>query len=706
MNAETNINSGIFAKSDLLNSQKPSESSELSELTECSELRSQSQGLSYEEIFEQTMQKLTKFKINNIADTNLKQIVYDNKQIYITVYILGLNSTLSVKLSEDKKLTYNLFSLNNVPITPHELIININNKLFNSEDNLAKAMKLFEEWGSLALKPNCGSQGNNICFVRNREELKEKFTFFEKEKKNIVISPFRDIKHEYRAIVLRNKNTFKFEIICLLKKSHFTIIGNGHDTIEQLIRKKKFHEGLQVDKIIDEYLSFLSQCKTCDKDTCKETSKYTNKDTNKDTSKDSRKDDSYDLKSKVLKKNEEFECKYKLNWSYGASLARVKNFSSNKKYKEIIDLLNHALSYVTFNFGCIDILETEDGLLEILETNTSVITSLYDYLETEELIKFIDDALMFRFDIVEKNTYNKITYWNYNTESKDINFSISKKKASTVLEALESQKNVIEEILIKNKSEIKLLSFDNYYLLQFRREENEKNVEIMVQKPINLKYFTNYWLNFDTQLNYEAAFLYFDYYKVYRILENAGIDAIKYYFLDFKNQTNYKSLVDIIPNILSNMSDTSINPEETMLLFRRINETKSKFITINTFIQYIEKEKKTKKYFISNIVEYTQKYKIIILKNEICFILEEKNDMLELVENTENLLFDKIKVICFKVIDVLRIGYFQIEIIITESNVPTISKIITCPKVSFLEKSNNNLYKIFIEKMLKESNIV
>jgi len=65
MNAETNINSGIFAKSDLLNSQKPSESSELSELTECSELRSQSQGLSYEEIFEQTMQKLTKFKINN-----------------------------------------------------------------------------------------------------------------------------------------------------------------------------------------------------------------------------------------------------------------------------------------------------------------------------------------------------------------------------------------------------------------------------------------------------------------------------------------------------------------------------------------------------------------------------------------------------------------------------------------------------------------
>ena len=96
-----------------------------------SSMKSVCLGLEYSEIWDITLKSLTKYIITPISGTDILQISYKDKTIYLSGYSLNMNSLISVKISEDKKLTYNILSQFDIPTTPYELIINCNKKLYD-----------------------------------------------------------------------------------------------------------------------------------------------------------------------------------------------------------------------------------------------------------------------------------------------------------------------------------------------------------------------------------------------------------------------------------------------------------------------------------------------------------------------------------------------------------------------------------------------
>ena len=167
----------------------------------------------------------------------------ENVSKYIICYQFDLNSAISYNIAGDKFATFEVLKSSNIPTIEHRMIFNpqtrtkyYQNKFLNEAKELLK-----QNNNKLVIKANDSCKGKDVHFCSNDEEIESVVEkLFESNNDTLSACPYIDISYEYRAIYLCG------EILYIYKKKKPYVIGNGKNTIKELITQK-FSEDMKID---------------------------------------------------------------------------------------------------------------------------------------------------------------------------------------------------------------------------------------------------------------------------------------------------------------------------------------------------------------------------------------------------------------------------------------------------------------------------
>ena len=243
----------------------------------------------------------------------------DNKIKYVAGNKFPLNNYVVGRIMDDKYALYEILNNLSIPVCLHHIFFNE----FNTKDYCKGCQRkedlinTFNEYGkNVIIKPNKGSQGKGVIHIKDEitllKEAKELLT----TNYSISMQPFYKIKNEYRTIILDN------EVKLLFKKINPTVIGNGKSTLKELL--------------IDFNKEYFS-----DKE----------------------------IPNIIPKDGEEYIYDFHFNLSNG-SIASTDIKPSLKE--KIISLALEVTKKVGIRFASVDIIETVDNELFVLEANSGV----------------------------------------------------------------------------------------------------------------------------------------------------------------------------------------------------------------------------------------------------------------------------------------------------------------------------------------------
>ena len=242
----------------------------------------------------------------------------DNIIRYITGYKFDLNNHASGLICDDKYALYDNFKLLGIPVVEH-FIIHID---YNKND----IINLFNKYKKLVVKTNTGTCGNNMFVVNNINDL---FNHIDKlliSNYSISISPYYNIKNEYRSIILNDK------VEVFYGKKRPIVIGDGVHSIYKLLME--FNS------------NYFKNIKDFTLD-------------------------------KVLPKEEEYEYNWQHNLSKGAVPFEVEDNNLKEKVQELALL---SFKKLNLKFASVDIVELETGKLLVLEINSGVMMDNFSKL--------------------------------------------------------------------------------------------------------------------------------------------------------------------------------------------------------------------------------------------------------------------------------------------------------------------------------------
>lgn len=152
----------------------------------------------------------------------------NNKIKYIIGYHFPLNDQAIGSIMDDKYALYDLCHNINIPIIEYQILWNPQNSYGkNTYTLLNNYFNLYNH--NVVLKPNLGSQGNDVYHITKKKDLKKISKKLFLKNFSISICPFYDISHEYRVIILDGVPRLSFE------KIKSTVIGDGEKSIKELL---------------------------------------------------------------------------------------------------------------------------------------------------------------------------------------------------------------------------------------------------------------------------------------------------------------------------------------------------------------------------------------------------------------------------------------------------------------------------------------
>lgn len=253
---------------------------------------------------------------------NLKR---EDKEHYIIGYKFDLNTQVAGAIAKDKYAAYEVLKKNNVPVIEYNVLFNEEvREEYCKETSLVKAKKYFKDNNEkIVIKPNTGNEGKEVYFCDKEENIEEILNKLYKQNNTIVLCPYYNIKTEYRTIFLNGE--------CMLTygKSIPYLIGDGKSNIKELL-KKEIHQDLE--NIREEHLKDIDF-------------------------------------NHIPKENEKVEVFWKHNLSGGANPIILEDCTLRR---QIRDIVKKAAKAVNINFASIDVIETFDGELYILEVNSGI----------------------------------------------------------------------------------------------------------------------------------------------------------------------------------------------------------------------------------------------------------------------------------------------------------------------------------------------
>ena len=260
----------------------------------------------------------------------------DGKTRFISGYKFDLNSHGIGLIADDKYALYEVLKSKNIPIIEHKIVYNkMNNLDYAIGCNTYEYVKEYFEKNNnnIVIKPNDGTCGKNVFNVTDVNEIDIVLDKIFLKNYSISMCPFYKIKHEYRAIMLDGENK-------LLYTKYLPIVtGDGNKTIRQLLLD--FNYDYFIDKLED--------------------SKY----------------------DKVLPKNKTFEYNWKFNLSQGSI---AKKLNDKVLQDRLIKIAKQVCKEINLKFGSIDIIETTNNELLVLEVNSGVMLENYIRLNPNEYI--------------------------------------------------------------------------------------------------------------------------------------------------------------------------------------------------------------------------------------------------------------------------------------------------------------------------------
>ena len=234
-----------------------------------------------------------------------------NKYRYIIGYKFPLNNQSSGKICDDKFALYEVVKEFKIPVVEHNIVYN--------DYDIKKLDEYCKQFNyDMVIKNNCGTCGNDMFHVNSLDEIIRKMNLLFARNKSVSISPYYEIKTEYRIIVLDDN----VELVYGKKKP--IVVGNGKNTIYELLCS--FNQN---------YFKNI-------------------------------KDDSL---NRVLKGGEMFEYNWQFNLSKGAMPFLLENALIEDKLKVMAIEIAQVLGV---KFASIDIIELSDGSLMLLEVNSGV----------------------------------------------------------------------------------------------------------------------------------------------------------------------------------------------------------------------------------------------------------------------------------------------------------------------------------------------
>lgn len=260
----------------------------------------------------------------------------DGKTRFISGYKFDLNSHGIGLIADDKYALYEVLKSKNIPVIEHKIVYNkMNNLDYAIGCNTYEYVKEYFEKNNnnIVIKPNDGTCGKNVFNVTDVNEIDIVLDKIFLKNYSISMCPFYKIKHEYRAIMLDGENK-------LLYIKYLPIVtGDGNKTIRQLLLD--FNYDYFIDKLED--------------------SKY----------------------DKVLPKNKTFEYNWKFNLSQGSI---AKKLNDKVLQDRLIKIAKQVCKEINLKFGSIDIIETTNNELLVLEVNSGVMLENYIRLNPNEYI--------------------------------------------------------------------------------------------------------------------------------------------------------------------------------------------------------------------------------------------------------------------------------------------------------------------------------
>ena len=267
-------------------------------------------------------------KIEKLSFGWVYKLSKSNKIRYITGNF-DINKEASSKIASDKYATYEVVKSQNLPIIEHKMIFNPNErKKYIEKDIWDICYDEFKAKKKVVVKPNLGLEGKGVFRCKTLDELEIAVKFLLEKNTSISICPYYDIEKEYRAFYLNG------EILLIYEKEKPYIVGNGVETIKELVEKLK----LPHNKIVKENLEKL------------------------------------DL-NYIPNQNEKIEISWKYNLTGGATARVIKK--EDLIYKTIEELAIRTGKSLDLTFATIDIIKTKENEIYLLEVNSGVSTNIF-----------------------------------------------------------------------------------------------------------------------------------------------------------------------------------------------------------------------------------------------------------------------------------------------------------------------------------------
>lgn len=235
----------------------------------------------------------------------------NNIKKYIIGYKFPLNDQSVGLICDDKYAVYEIMKEFNIPVVPHHIVFNNYNK---------EEIKIFcEKYNyNIVVKDNYGTCGKNMYHTTTEKELFKKIDKLLLKTYSVVLTPYYDIKTEYRNIVLNNRIELTYG------KKRPVVIGNGKNTIYELLCE--FNK---------EYFSKINDKKL----------------------------------NKILRENQKYEYNWQFNLSKGSMPFIIEDKIKEEKIQEkALEISN----IIGTKFASIDLIELEDNTLLLLEINSGV----------------------------------------------------------------------------------------------------------------------------------------------------------------------------------------------------------------------------------------------------------------------------------------------------------------------------------------------
>ncbi len=251
----------------------------------------------------------------------------NGKTRFTSGYKFDLNSHGIGSIADDKFALYDVLREKKIPIIEHKIVYNKNNNLdYAIGCNTYEYVKNYfiKNNNHIVIKPNNGTCGHNVFEVTDINKIDDILDKIFTNNYSISICPYYNIKHEYRAIMLDGENKL------LYAKYLPIVIGDGKKTIRQLLLE--FNHDYFIDKLED--------------------SKY----------------------DKVLNDNEKFQYNWKFNLSQGSIAKKVDDKILEDK---LVKLAKRVCKEINLRFGSVDIIQTTENELLILEVNSGVMLENY-----------------------------------------------------------------------------------------------------------------------------------------------------------------------------------------------------------------------------------------------------------------------------------------------------------------------------------------